>query len=51
VLFAFFATVLWNYAIVGIFGLANITVLKMLALMILIRIMLPLRVNINNNNG
>ncbi len=40
-LLAFFGQYLWNYAVVSVFGLPEITYWKMFALMVLVRLIVP----------
>lgn len=42
--FAYFAMLLWNYAVTDIFGLPEITYWQTFALMVLIRLFVPLKV-------
>ena len=45
-IFAYFGVQLWNYAVVPIFGLPEITYWQMFALMVLVRIILmPININ------
>jgi hypothetical protein len=39
--FAYFGVLLWNYAVVSIFGLPKITYWQMFALMVLVRMFFP----------
>ena len=41
VIFAYFATLLWNYVMPELFGVPEITYLKMLALMVLVWMIFP----------
>ena len=47
-LLAFFGQFLWNYVVVSIFGLPEISYLKMLALMVFVRILIPM--NLSNKD-
>jgi len=49
VIFAYFATLLWNYVMPELFGVPEITYLKMLALMVLVWMIFP-KPSITNNN-
>lgn len=44
-IFAYFGVLLWNYAVVPIFGLPEITYWQMFALMVLVRLFIPSNVN------
>jgi hypothetical protein len=44
-IFAYFGVFLWNYAVVPIFGLPEITYLQMLSLMVLVRLFIPSNIN------
>lgn len=44
-LLAFFGQYLWNYAVVSVFGLPEITYWKMFALMVLVRLIVPAPIN------
>lgn len=46
-LLAFFGQYLWNYVVVSMFGLPEITYWKMFALMILVRLIVPVPINFN----
>jgi len=46
-LLAFFGKYLWNYAVVSVFGLPEITYWKMFALMVLVRLVIPSQIKIN----
>jgi hypothetical protein len=48
-IFAYFGVLLWNYAVVPIFGLPEITYWQMFALMVLVRLFIPNNVNYKNN--
>lgn len=47
-IFAYFGVLLWNYAVVPIFGLSEITYWQMFALMILVRLFIPLNIKYKN---
>ena len=47
-IFAYFGVLLWNYAVVPIFSLPEITYLQMFALMILVRLFIPLNIKYKN---
>lgn len=49
-IFAIIGVWLWNYAMVSMFGVPEITFWKMFALMVLVRLIVPSRVNYNKNN-
>lgn len=49
-LLAFFGQYLWNYAVVSVFGLPEITYWKMFALMILVRLIVPVPINFNKKD-
>lgn len=44
-IFAYFGVQLWNYAVVPIFGLPEITYWQMFALMVLVRLFIPSNIN------
>lgn len=44
-IFAYFGVLLWNYAVVPIFGLPEITYWQMFALMVLVRLFIPSNIN------
>lgn len=44
-IFAYFGVQLWNYAVVPIFGLPEITYWQMFALMVLVRLLIPTNIN------
>lgn len=46
-----FGVWLWNYAMVSMFNVPQITFWQMLALMVLARLFIPLRINYNNNKN
>ena len=48
-IFAYFGVQLWNYAVVPIFGLPEITYLQMLSLMVLVRLFIPSNINYKND--
>lgn len=48
VIFAYFATLLWNYVMPELFGVPEITYLKMLALMVLVWMIFP-KPSVTNN--
>ena len=48
---SFIGVWLWNYAIVSMFGVSEITFWKMFALMVLVRLFIPSRINYNKNNN
>ena len=48
-IFAYFGVLLWNYAVVPIFGLPEITYWQMFALMVLVRLFIPINVNYKND--
>lgn len=48
-IFAYFGVLLWNYAVVPIFGLPEITYWQMFALMVLVRLFIPNNINYKNN--
>lgn len=48
-IFAYFGVQLWNYAVVPIFGLPEITYWQMFALMVLVRLFIPGDVNYKND--
>lgn len=41
---------LWNYAMVSMFGVPQITFWQMLALMVLVRLFIPSKINYNKEN-
>lgn len=41
---------LWNYAMVSMFGVPQITFWQMLALMVLVRLFIPPKINYNKEN-
>ena len=47
---SFIGVWLWNYAMVSMFGVSEITFWKMFALMVLIRLFIPSRINYNKNS-
>ena len=47
-IFAYFGVLLWNYAVVPIFGLPQITYWQMFALMVLVRLFIPSNINYKN---
>ena len=47
---SFIGVWLWNYAMVSMFGFSEITFWKMFALMVLIRLFIPSRINYNKNS-
>jgi hypothetical protein len=49
-IWAFFAELLWNYVMPLIFGLPTITFWQMLALMVLVRMVMPFSITYNKNN-
>lgn len=44
---SFIGVWLWNYAMVSMFGVSEITFWKMFALMVLVRLFIPSRINYN----
>ena len=48
-IFAYFGVQLWNYAVVPIFGLPEITYWQMFALMVLVRLFIPSNINYKND--
>ncbi len=42
---------LWNYAMVSMFGVPEITFWKMFALMVLVRLFIPSKINYNKNKN
>ena len=48
---SFIGVWLWNYAMVSMFGVSEITFWKMFALMVLVRLFIPSRINYNKNNN
>ncbi len=48
--FTFVAVWLWNYAVVSMFGLSEITYWKMFALLMLVRLFVPANVQYNNKS-
>lgn len=49
-LFAYFAVLLWNYVVPTIFGLPEITYWQMFALMVLVRLFVPMKIDYNKDN-
>ena len=47
---SFIGVWLWNYAMVSMFGVSEITFWKMFALMVLVRLFIPSRINYNKNS-
>ena len=47
---SFIGVWLWNYAMVSMFGVSEITFWKMFALMVLVRLFIPSRINYNNSH-
>ena len=41
---------LWNYAMVSMFGVPQITFWQMFALMVLVRLFIPIKINYNKEN-